>query len=296
MEPDESVALAILAATDAVWLPLRHWSPPEPANSYLARRDFAHQGVPWHSGEGSEAGRKESQRLVEGLAGQGRLDLFRPRGVKAISVRLTEEGDLWARDLCELPGVETALARLAEVVRMCARLGRVCVAEEALAGVAWGTPGSGKVYARVEDEVLPALVRGWLVSSATCFGQVYYHATAGGKRALAERPVQATAVGPCGAVVVRSERGKEAYGFYLLCLDAALARLRTAEPSDAREIGELPLPVSMGKEAVFLADVAAVGAVGGPGGPVSQVGEKLASGAQRGANGAPAGAAGEAGG
>jgi hypothetical protein len=270
---------------------MRDWSPPGPANTYLARRDFADHGVQWHSGEGTEAGRKGTQRVLETLASQGRVKLFRPRGVKAISVRLTDEGDRWARGLCELPGLETALVRLAEVVGLCARLRKVCVTEEALAGVAWGTPGAGRTYARVEDEVLPALVRGWLESSADFYRHVYYHATAPGKRELAERNVapartvaEATARA-CGPASARSEDAKEAYGFYLLCQDAALARLRTAEPSDQREIGLLPLPASMGGQAVFLADVAPQGA-GNGGAPDTPPGGELAPRAQRGANGA----------
>jgi hypothetical protein len=286
VESAEQVLLTILAATDAAWLPMRTWTPPVPANTYFARRDFSRQGVPWVSGAASEADRKEAQRLVETLAGQGVVQLFRPRRLKTLGVRLTDEGEGLARRLCGLPGLEIARSALAEVVRLSSERQKGCVSEAALAGVAWSHPRSGKILARLEDQVLPGLIRGWLESNADIIGHVYYRATDIGRRAAIESPAgEWSRVSPQNEAP-RDDGAKERYGFYLERLDAALARLRTAEPQDQREIGLLPLPASMGGQAVFLADVAPVGAPGAAGGPGTQPAAELAPGAQRGANGA----------
>jgi len=252
MKGDEEILLDVLALTDAVWLPMRTWAQPAPANVYFARRDFARTGVPWRSGASGEAERKEAQRLLERMAARGLVLLFRPRGFKTLGARLTEEGERDARALCGLPGVDDAARRLAEIVRLTDEMRRPWISEPALAGVAWGSPGAGKVLARLEDELLPALVRGWVESGADLHRRVYYRATPAGREAAGGAEASEGEQAP----PARRSYGCEAYGLYLERLDAAQARLGTAKPLDSREIGFLPLSASMGGEAVYLADLA----------------------------------------
>jgi hypothetical protein len=49
-----AVLVRILAETDSLWLPLRNYQAPRPANTSLGRQDYRQVGIPWHSeGAGS---------------------------------------------------------------------------------------------------------------------------------------------------------------------------------------------------------------------------------------------------
>jgi len=117
MTEQDAVLVRILAATDAVWKPMRQedWVRPTPTVLYEHRKRFASTGVPWHSGNPSEAGRKASQRTLEFLASAG-LATLHGRERRA-AVRLTEKGDTVARALADLPNVDDAHFYLQEVIR-----------------------------------------------------------------------------------------------------------------------------------------------------------------------------------
>ena len=244
MNNQESILCRVLAETDAVWLPMRDFGGRRPANTYFARRDYPTVGVFWRSEEASEAGRKESQRALEALCAAGLLKAYRPRRYKTLGVRLTDEGEARARALCGLPDLSAGMASLAEVARRTEVPGR-WIPETALAGVDYGTPGSGKKFALVEDMALPALVRGWLESNADIQGHVWYRVTAAGSAAL-DAAIAKTTVGKAeghGAADLPAAQ-KAARALYLDCLSAAQTRLAESEAGDRREIGFIPLPVA----------------------------------------------------
>lgn len=241
MKIENSVLVGILAATDAIWLPLRDWTAPRPANTYAARRSFAAGGVPWASAETTEAGRKRSQRCLEELVAAGLVVGRKPKRAKTLSVRLSDAADHAARRLCGLADEEGGVATLREVggrsERRAELLTDVWVPETALNdGRGWGDHHQEEL-ATVEQMALPALVRGWLDSRADSEGRVYYAVTARGWKLIdANREAQEP----------HSEDGSPAaLDLYQDRIAAALARLGTAEPPRG-DIGEIPLPVSMG--------------------------------------------------
>ena len=181
MDQRTSILVETLAATDAVWLPMRSWSRPGPANRYFARRDFATQGVPWASGGASETARKSAQRGLEAAVEGGLVTIFRPRRIKALWAKLTAEGEAEARRLAGVPARYSAWVSMGELARHSKRpaaaemMSDVWVSERALLS----SPDLGGDELRrelllVEDLMLPALVAGFVESGSTIRGAVSY--------------------------------------------------------------------------------------------------------------------------
>jgi hypothetical protein len=238
MATRDVVLTQILAETDALWLPNREWTGRRPANVYIGRRDFGRFGVPWASREHSEAGWKESQRALAALSQAGLVKATRLRRVKTSGVRLSDEADAAARVRCGLPGVDAgwaALVKLAGLSRRPAKvMGDAWIPETALADA---SKPPREELSLVEDMLLPAMVRGWVVSLSDVQRHVCYRTTlAGWQMVDAGEPPTV----PAGCKVSR-----ELAALYDDRLQAALARLEASAPVDTREIGDVPLPVHM---------------------------------------------------
>lgn len=146
MELTNDILLAILAATDAVFIPDRD---PMDFNRHVViyerRRDFPDAGIPWASEKAmpglDETGRKQVQRALEDLVGQGLVDALRPKGAKTVGVKLTDAGEARVRALCGLPLFEGTQAAVDQLVRLleddsaCVFQGRIWTPETVLAGV-----------------------------------------------------------------------------------------------------------------------------------------------------------------
>lgn len=226
------VAVAILAQTDALWIPTRHGltEPAAIVNVSQLRRLYGSLGCRWHAADTSETGRKQSQRQLESLAERGLIEVTRNKA-RTVYVRLSDDTEEEMRVLCGLPGIDAGLASVAEVIR----LGGF-VRETALAGHGYGDMPPGELVL-VEELALPALTRGWLRSNSDAEGRVCYWATEAGAVAVEGwRPVGE----PLDAPPVDENLRRQ----YYHDVQEALARFAALPPSGRGDIGEIPLQAS----------------------------------------------------
>jgi hypothetical protein len=242
MDDRTRILTQILADTDAVWLPNRRWSRPRPTNVHFARLAFGKGGVPWESGEPTEAGRKAAQRELEELAKARLVRASRLRRVKTLAVRLSEPADADMRERIGLAGLYSAWLSMHEIARHSRRppelFTDVYIAERKLIG-----DKPPETYRReaviVEDMLLPALVRGYVDSNADTQGRVSYMLTPAGWEWLDR--------GEAPPEDLRDDAplGRDAATWYAERLQTSLDRLGTADAAEPREIGLLPLPVAV---------------------------------------------------
>lgn len=237
---DNEYLARLLALEDAVWTPLRDWADHRPATTYQARWAWEGHGVPVPFGGGDQAGRKAAERRLARLEAGGLCTVHRPGG-RARAARLTAAGEAAARRLLALPGLDAAVAamRLMRTRPYHAGPGYApgeWVAETELADHPWGVVDATP-FARVEDDLLPALRRGWVESRSTLRRHVYYRVTAAGVAALA---------GPDPAPAKAARFDRRLWDLYLGTLLREHERLGSAPPPDPKQIGLVPLPASMG--------------------------------------------------
>ena len=247
MDLKTSILVQILADTDALFLPNRTWNFTKPTNLFFGRRNYGKMGVAWASGQKTVAGRKAAQRALEALAREGLVTVFRKNNTKTTGVKLTEEGEARARELCGLLRLAdswwicTKLAELSKPPGKAKTYDDVWISEEEILILPRPSEGEDQVaflggLIFTEDMFLPALSRGWAVASSTIHGNVYYALTQAGWDALnAEPPAERPKVVP----------SHEAHEAYLDRVREQLDHLEHDRPENPREIGMLPLPVSM---------------------------------------------------
>ena len=247
MDLKTSILVQILADTDALFLPNRSWNFTKPTNLFFGRRRYAKEGVAWASGRKTAAERKAAQRALEALAKEGLVRVFRANNTKTTGVKLTDEGEARARELCGLPGLADSwwacrkLADLSKPPGEAKTYDDVWITEEKFSNIPH--PGEGAdqtAFLReinwTEDEFLPALSRGWAVATSTVNRNVFYALTQTGWGVLDDDP-------PEDRPVV--EPSREIRRAYLDRIEEQLDRLEHARPENPNEIGMLPLPVSM---------------------------------------------------
>jgi hypothetical protein len=245
MNEQDKTLISILAASDAVWRPMRRadWNAPAPANLWEARERFEARGVVWTT-SGSEAERKRSQRSLEQLSFDGMLNL---RGSnKGHGVRLTDKGDIFARALCGAPNVDAGHSSLSEVIQLARQVNQDGAVNGArLTSELWlarlknysDTDDCRNKLWAVQTMMLAALWRGWVVSLSDCEGRVYYYSTEAG---------YATAKLPRPALPVDiPEYDDSADELYHAATIAARSMLRSAKPTRPNEIGYISLPCSL---------------------------------------------------
>lgn len=240
----DQILLAILAATDAVFIPDRDpLARPRHAVIYERRKAFAQSGVPWASEKVlpglDEAARKQVQRMLDELALEGQVLTFQPKAAKTLGVHLSDTGDERARALAGLPALGDALrvlGQLAELERTdatSAYLGRTWLPETALAGVRWGDNARRQAFVQVEEQLLPALVRGWVESNCSVQGHCWYSLTEAGRRQISRHDTPAM-------LPPANDQARREYYFRV---QSELHALAAARPDCEREIGEIPMPV-----------------------------------------------------
>jgi len=243
MELDDQILVAILAATDAVFLPDR--SPiSSPRHQVICerRKYFPTHGVPWASekaGPGlDEAGRKQAQRALEGLVAHGLVHTVQPKLAKTLGVKLTEVGDRELRAKVGLPSFDEAISALEQIAiceTACEFVGLRWVPETALTDAQWGDDERRQEFVKLEDRLLPALVRGFVRSNCSVKGHCWYSLTKAGEKFLAkERPNSEPA---------KRAFTEEAKREYYYRIHEELALLAAAKPEIDREIGDIPMPL-----------------------------------------------------
>lgn len=242
--PDQ-ILLAILAATDAVFIPDRDpLAHPRHAVIYERRKAFAYSGIPWASERVlpglDDTGRKQVQRMLDELAIAGLVQTFQPKGAKTLGASLSAAGEARARALAGLPALCDALAavgQLADLLRSdaaCAFQGRTWLPETARAGVPWGDHEHRHAFVELEETFLPALVRGWAESNCSVQGHCWYALTDAGREQLG-KPARPTPEQPASNDQARRE--------YYFRMKNEMYALASAKPDCEREIGEIPMPV-----------------------------------------------------
>ncbi len=239
IDTERRILIDLLAATDAVWSPLRVWSPPRPCNIHELRKRYGSGGIAWSSDQVSAAGRKASQRAIESLADRAIVIITRHAG-RASLVRLSEHGDAIARRLTqEATGMSYATECLQRLARLAGKPGTGIdgyVPETLATGTVWGD-GNEDVLGQFQFDILPALVRGWVVSETTVHGHAWYKLTDNGLGVVAghiEPP----------AFTDLPEPIMNGMSLYFDSLDAARANIDAMAPLKAGELGFIPAAVS----------------------------------------------------
>jgi len=236
------ILVEILAATDAIWMPLRDWSGSRPTNVYYARSQFARHGVTWRAGNRTETELKARSRTLQDLKDTGKVLAWQPK-LKSLRVKLTANTEAEARRWCKLPPLAAAVATTREIAKHSDRkptlLNRFYVAETVLNdGKGWGdaTKEERRGLVLTEEMLAPALHRRWVVSLSDIQGHVYFALTSTGWDALEHDYAESK----------RGRDQKECADLYYRQLAYVLTTWG-APVTDANrgELGAIPLPVSM---------------------------------------------------
>jgi len=225
---DGEILLRLLAEADALHLPVR--GPKDNAYKLVfaeRRADYRLKGLPYHSRKTSDATRKEAERRLRVLEQAGRLHLTR-QGGRVLWVRLTDAEDERQRYRICLPGIAETLAKLRRIQALIARGDcadanlKIWVKETDLSGVGYGSPGFSDATVELEESLLPALVRGWVISDSNMDGHAWYSLTAAGARAITSATPLTLDPYDLGAVAEND--------FYINSIKVALEELKTADP------------------------------------------------------------------
>ena len=222
--PGLRLLVRVLAATDAAFWPIRkaEWEHPRPAAVMVARDSIRRNCGVVVPSPGTDAERKAGERLADSLVRAGCLKARRRN--RGRFLRLTDEAEDRVRQLCGLPGLWLAF----ETVR---RVRETWTPEVIISdGHGWGD-GRSRELVFVELLMLPALVRGVVLSGSDVQGHVYY------------RRVQGVPSWPLPTEEL--EPSPELAGHYHQEAAAARERILSTDVGSL-EIGELPLPCSMG--------------------------------------------------
>ena len=223
--PGLRLLVRVLAATDAAFWPIRkaEWEHPRPAAVMVARDSIRRNCGVVVPSPGTDAERKASERLADSLIRAGCLKARR-RG-RGRFLRLTDDAEDRVRQLCGLPGLWLSFETVRRYVRE-TWTPEVIIND----GHGWGD-GRSRELVFVELLMLPALVRGVAASGADVQGHVYYRRV----KDVPSWPLPTEELAPLPTLAE------------LYHQEAAAARERIlAADVGSLEIGELPLPCSMG--------------------------------------------------
>ncbi len=238
MTETTDLLVRLLAFGDSIWLPMRaiDWS--QSAGTVLSenRRRFNKSGFHLPAAAADKNAQKVGERLLAATTTAGLTIAFGKE--RFTRVRLTSRGDIYARALVGLPNVVDAHVTVGELLVD----DDDWISELALSGLAgYMADGCNRMLMDNEDIILPGLTREWIESNSDTAGRVWYRVTAkGGIQALQPEPVL-----PADLPKVDSA----ARTHYLDHVKTFRVSLRIAEPTCDRDIGYIPMPHSMGKQA-----------------------------------------------
>lgn len=239
MEPTKAILLTLLAEERALFRPFRSidWTTPGMSAVVWERQlDYREKGLPWTQ-TGGDAERKANQRVIAELI-QRRL--VKPYGgAKRTHLALSNRGRAMAVALANVPGDDAGWATVKEVLRFSRKPG-VLVAELLLARLpAYSADQNASDALWVTEALaLPGLVQGWLIAHSDYFGRAYYMATTTGADIVARPEPRPTERPP--------KTTEEAESFFDVTFAEARRRLQNAKPTNARDLGILPLTASPG--------------------------------------------------
>ena len=239
MNEQDRIMTAILSRTDAIFRPLRSmdWASPGPTNLWQARQDFLTGGVGLNAG-GSEVNRKEHQRLLDGLVGDGLIT--KSGSGRAARFKLIDVSEAHIRALCGLPSLADSYEFLIRVIDLERETDHGPLTPEY---ILTGTTNyeqspdfTHKIF-ELELLVLPAIIHGWLDAGSDIHGRTYFSATALGRQIATSLPPSPPANLPSYDDATND--------LYLSTRRKYREELRTAKPKNPSEIGFVPLPCSI---------------------------------------------------
>lgn len=246
LDPASRMLVAVLAASDAVWLPSRR---PDDWTVITERRMlYRAAGIRWTSQladiDPGTSGRKSAQRMLKQIGLDHQIIAHNPNGSRTLCVRLTETGEARAREMIGGPMLDDAL----ELVDMLYGLrdhpdgfdyySMAWVREATITGIGYGAGQDGE-YHNLGICLSPALTRGMVESGSDLQMHASYALTPAGIE-IARKRLHET---PKPAPTPKPVDGGEDY--YCQKLREALGALSAAEPENDSEIGLMPLPVNV---------------------------------------------------
>jgi hypothetical protein len=237
----DTVLIRTLAATDALFIPIRHWTRFHSPNRDHGLKLLSVHGVPLRIG-GDDQTRKSGERTLAETAEQGYITITRRGRDKYPYLKLSFLGEARARALAKLPGRDDGRRILTEIAAKTDRkpqtLDRLwCDEVDLNGGRGWGLDATREDRAGlvdVEERYFPAANLGWLVTGSTGHGHARYRVTAAGWSEL-DTPSTPPDVGELPA------HDPEARELYYSEQETRLAELAKTEPKRTSEIGTLPL-------------------------------------------------------
>ncbi len=239
----DKILIGLLAERDCIVAPVRDYSPAAQrlhANSYLERDAYraSGYGIPWASGEASRGERQRSQLALEELAGLGAVEPLKEGG-RTARIRLLPDGESYAQEACRMPVLVDDWPWL--IYDAILRRGGYSVMEDHLIPVLRKSVGLGDDWDRraclglLMDGMTPFLARDWVFAASTMTRNVRY--LPGDVAAV--RPDPAIGFPDIGDVDRDAARS-----LYLKRYDACYSAMMKNEPSNAKEIGMVPLCAS----------------------------------------------------
>jgi DNA-binding transcriptional ArsR family regulator len=240
MTTRDEILVRLLASTHAVWIPTRTWDNGFPGKVYYTRQRYRRLGCRWASGSDSNAGQQEASRQLRELRRAGLVTVARPRAIKTLYAKLTDEGEHRASALVGIGNLADCLAmmqRIAELENEPDALVGNWVSEERLWAVTT-RPVELEKYrvaaGAVTAKCLWGLSREWVAASSDGAGRGYYRLLPAGRVVLEDPP----------AIPKRLPRPDEGGGeVYDEAREAARAEIRQAD-ENAAEIGDIPISCS----------------------------------------------------
>jgi len=237
---EDDLLVHLLARVDALWMPCRVpldfgvWS-----EVYRRRREYAADGLKL-PGDGSDSARKKQERAIAALVERQLLEISRAKYARTSAMKLTHEGDQYVRSLCDVPGIDAALAVLHELRQQEADHvddSRRWISERRLCRTPAGplTDHAKAMLHGLEELALPALVRQWVEALSDTRGHIHYSLTKAGTAVVEGRTVVPAVEGPPRPL-------KESHRAYDKLLAKELQAMQNASPKNARHIGQCPLP------------------------------------------------------
>lgn len=180
-----SELLDLLAEVDALFEPIRDWSSTRRNAAIIkARRQFHERGIPFRTAGGTGSERTAATRAADELEAT-KLVVFSRRRGRRTTWKLSEAEDWrlrWWTHQAEVH--EMALALFAVDVVSATLEGAICPEIRLTGGRGWDGEPSEQLLG-IEELLLPALVRDFVVSHSDHHGRVGYSLTDSGRKFLA---------------------------------------------------------------------------------------------------------------
>jgi|GEM_PF-3867679 len=235
---DLRLATELMARQDAVFAPFREFRDPpgglDPARSTFGtlRMEFPSSGVPVPVADGSYQAQKEQREAIGLLVEAGIIEVFRPHGAKALGYRLTDAGEEQCRLGCGQVSLHQTLRIVDHLVSEFG-IGVAFSEHDAIERIGYATDVESVRTRKIllQEDLSPALSRGWVESACQLSGHCFYTITEVGHTAAV-----------AGIDLPAFESSNTHQPAYVAAFKAAFEAFRNMEPPISSDIGLLNYP------------------------------------------------------